>query len=179
MNVPSVAAALRGRFATPLAHWRQSALGRRHASMGERERRLVRVGVGVALAALLYAGVYQPATAYRDAAVTEYLRQQSRLEWMQAHRADAESRAAEPAQRSAGQSLLTLVDSSAKAFDLRLARYQPDSAGGVSVVLEGQPFDAVASWTAQLASEHGIRVAQAAIDAQEPPGMVNARLRIR
>lgn len=179
MNLPDAAAALRGWLATPLGRWQQSGLARRYAALSERERRMASVGAGVALAAFLYAGVYEPATAYRNAAVTEYLREQSRLEWMQAHRADAESRASEPAQRSAGQSLLTLVDSSARAFNLRLARYQPDSAGGVSVVLEGQPFGAIAGWTAQLASEHGIRVAQATIDAQEMPGVVNARLRIR
>ena len=170
---------LRDEFAARATRWRNSPLAKRYAALSERERRLVMIGIGVLFAAFLHLGVYEPATGYRQAGVDDYLRQQSRLEWMLAHRAQAERQSREQGQRAEGQSLLTLVDSSAKAFGLRLARYQPDSAGGVSVVLEGQPFGAIVRWTERLASEHGIRVAQATVDAQDAPGIVNARFRIR
>ena len=166
----------RGKLGFP---WRDSPIARRYLALSARDRRAVNIGLAAAVAMFLYAGVYQPIVEYRAAAVADYLTQQSRLQWMQAHEARARRGGAQAAPSSSGQSLLTLVDSTAKAFDLRLTRYQPDSNGGVTVVIEGQPFNPILKWTERLAAEHGLRIATASIHGQEEPGFVNAHFRIR
>lgn len=156
--------------------WRDSWLAGRYLALGPRDRRAIHIGLAAALAVLLHVGVHQPIAAYRAAGVEDFLRQQSRLQWMQAHQAHAR-RAAEPS--ASEQSLLMLVDSTAQAFDLSLTRYQPDSAGGVNVVIERQPFNAILRWVERLRTAHGLHIAQASIHAEAATGFVNARFRVR
>lgn len=159
--------------------WRDSWLAGRYLALGQRDRRALHIGLAVAVAAILYTGVHQPIAEYRAAGVEDFLRQQSRLQWMQAHEARARRTGSEAAPKSSDQSLLMLVDNTAQAFDLSLTRYQPDSAGGVTVVIEQQPFNAILRWTDRLRAQHGLHMAQASIHAEADTGLVNARFRVR
>ena len=157
---------------------RASALARRYGELSARERLLVNIGGAVVVAAILYLGVIGPVQAFHDEAMARYRQQQAQFEWMLRHQGEAarqESAAAPPARN---QSLLTLIDRTARGFGLRLASYRSESGGGVSVVVQGQAFDDILRWTRTLASEHGIRVIQASIDGQGA-GLVNARFVMR
>ena len=157
---------------------RASALARRYGELSARERLLVNIGGAVVVAAILYLGVIGPVQAFHDEAMARYRQQQAQFEWMLRHQGEAarqESAAAPPARN---QSLLTLIDRTARGFGLRLASYRSESGGGVSVVVQEQAFDDILRWTRTLASEHGIRVIQASIDGQGA-GLVNARFVMR
>ena len=161
--------------------WRDSALARRYLALGPRDRRAVNIALAAALAALVHTGVVAPIIEYRAAGVAHYLAEQSRLEWMRAHQTRARGTGLEdtPQAAGAGSSLLTLVDSTAKAYELSLTRYQPDAAGGVTVVIEGQPFNAILRWAERLRTEHGLHIATASVHGQAEAGHVNARFLMR
>ena len=157
---------------------RASPLARRYEELSGRERRLVNIGAVVVAAAVVYLGVVDPVQTFHDEALARYQQQQAQLEWMQRHRGEATRQQGTAAQPARNQSLLTLIDQTARTFGLRLASYRSESGGGVSVVVQEQPFNDILRWTRTLASEHGIRVIQASIDGQGA-GLVNARFVMR
>ena len=156
---------------------RDGSLARRWTALSTRERRLVAVAAVVLATAILYSGVVAPVQAFHEQALAKFQQQEAQLEWMRRHRGEARrEHAAQPAVRN--QSLLTLVDGTAREFDLRLASYRSESGGGVSVVVQRQAFDGILRWIQALSERHGIRVIQASIDGQGE-GRVNARFVIR
>lgn len=157
---------------------RSTPVARRYEALSERERRLVLVAVAVAAVAIVYLGVVAPVQSFHDEAVGRYRQQQAQLEWMQLHRGEVPRQTQDSGQQAPTQSLLTLIDSTARQFDLRLASYRSESSGGVSVVVQEQPFNDVLRWMERLASQHGLEVVQASIDAHGA-GRVNARFVIR
>ncbi|MYE11031.1 MAG: type II secretion system protein M [Gammaproteobacteria bacterium] len=157
---------------------RASALARRYEELSARERRLVNIGGAVVTAAIVYLGVVDPVRTFHDDAVERHRQQQAQLEWMLRHRETAARQESAAPQPARNQSLLTLIDQTAREFGLRLASYRSESGGGVSVVVQEQPFNDILRWTRTLASEHGIRVIQASIDGQGA-GLVNARFVMR
>lgn len=157
---------------------RASPLARRYEELSPRERRLVNVGAAVLAAAIVYLGVVDPVQTFHDEALARYREQHAQLEWMMRHQGQAARQQATAGQTTRNQSLLTLIDQTARAFDLRLASYRSESGGGVSVVVQEQAFNDILRWTRTLASEHGIRVIQASIDGQGA-GLVNARFVMR
>ena len=146
-----------------------------------REQRIVGAATALVVLAALYLGIVDPALDYRHDAVARYQQQQAYLGWMQAHEAEARrnARSGGNAQRTQDVSLLALIASTAREFGIVLTRYTPENNGGVSVVLQQQPFNDVLRWTDKLASAHQIQIVQANVDAQGDPGRVNARFSIR
>lgn len=74
--------------------------------------------------------------------------------------------------------MLTLVANSAARSGVQLLRYQPEGSGGVSVVLQNQPFNTVIQWLSDLEQTDHVGVKQISIDDQTEPGMVNARINL-
>ena len=158
---------------------RETGIEQRYRAMERRERLLLHIAGAVGLVAILYAGVFSPAYDFREAALARYAQQQDRLDWMRAHEAEARRRNSDdPASASPDRSLLTLIDSTARDANVRLTRYRPESDGSVNVVIQQQPFNDVLRWTGLLVDED-LRILQAAIDAEDAQGIVNARLSIR
>ena len=157
---------------------RASPLARRYEELSARERRLVNIGAAVVAAAIVYLGVVDPVQRFHDEALARYHQQQAQFEWMLRHQGEAARQQSAAGQPVRNQSLLTLIDQTARGFDLRLASYRSESGGGVSVVVQEQAFNDILRWTRTLAAEHGIRVIQASIDGQGA-GLVNARFVMR
>lgn len=157
---------------------RASPLARRYEELSARERRLVNIGAAVVTAAALYLAVVDPVQTFHDEALARYHQQQAQFEWMLRHQGEAERQQTAAGQPARNQSLLTLIDQTARAFDLRLASYRSESGGGVSVVVQEQAFNDILRWTRTLSAEHGIRVIQASMDGQGA-GLVNARFVMR
>ena len=78
----------------------------------------------------------------------------------------------------AGESLLGLIDRTAKAAELgeTMKRVEPDGANRVRVWFESAPFDDVVNWLGSLETEFGIHVETAAFDREATQGRVTARL---
>jgi general secretion pathway protein M len=97
---------------------------------------------------------------------------------MQANEANARQSAASGGS-SPSRSLLPVITRVANSRGLRLNRLQPESDGGVSVVLQAQPFNAMLQWLSDLENQHNVTVARVALDAEGKPGLVIAQLRLQ
>ncbi|MCY3820731.1 MAG: type II secretion system protein GspM [Gammaproteobacteria bacterium] len=157
---------------------RDTGLERRYRALEQRERLLLQVAGAVVSVAVLYAAAFSPAHDFRTAALARYEQQQSRLDWMLAHEAEARQKRDDANPAASNRSLLTLIDATARDANVRLTRYRPESDGSVNVVIRQQPFNDVLRWTGLLVGED-LKILQAAIDAEDTEGMVNARLSIR
>ncbi len=145
-----------------------------------RERRILAVGAVALLLLLLYALVWDPyrsAVARLEQSVAE---QRELVIWMQGAAAEVNrlQKSSGRKQLPPGQSLLTVVDSMAKAQGLGQAikRVQPDGARAVRVWMEQASFDSVLKWIDTLNARYGIVVTGLVVDRQETPGLVNARV---
>jgi general secretion pathway protein M len=141
--------------------------------LSERERRLIGSG-GVIAAVLFFIAVVLPLDRSVAHAHDRLLKKRADLEWMQ--RVAPELAAAPPPPSAAGESLLVIVDRSARESGLAgsLAGSEPGGPGSLSLRLQKAPFDALVAWLARLAQQNGIRVESATIDSAGAPGLVNA-----
>ena len=102
------------------------------------------------------------------------------LAWMQAQ-APAAMQAASVVQGAGrGESLVVLVDRTAREAGLgtALRDQSPDGSSGLRVRLEGAQFDTLVVWLASLQQQHGVSIEVANIDAAGP-GLVNATLGLK
>ena len=143
-------------------------------SLSERDRRTLLVGGVIAALLLLYVVIQLDSSV--SSAHKRIIKKQTDLAWM---RTAAPELAANVGHIGTnGQSLLVLVDSSARESGLAssLAGSDPAGPGGLSVRLQKAPFDTLISWLARLSQQNGIRVDTASIESAGSPGLVNASL---
>lgn len=98
--------------------------------------------------------------------------------WMLSHREEARLIGAQSAGAGgrSGQALLSTVANSARSTGVTLNRFQPEGNDALAVSLDDVPFGVLVGWLEALASEEGIAVRQASIDARDEPGRVRVRL---
>ena len=144
-------------------------------SLSERDRRTLLIGAVIAALLLLYVIIQLDSSV--SSAHKRIVKKQADLAWMRT--AAPELAATGGAHIGAnGQSLLVLVDSSARESGLAssLAGSDPAGPGGLSVRLQKAPFDTMIPWLARLSQQNGIRVDTASIESAGSPGLVNAAL---
>jgi general secretion pathway protein M len=148
--------------------------------LSPRERNLV-YGAGALLSlALLYLVLVLPFQAGGKKLSGRVQQKSSDLAWMQAQ-APAAMQAAGVAQASGnGESLVVLVDRTARDAGLgaALRDQSPDGNSGLRLRLEGASFDTLVVWLASLQQQHGVTIETANIDAAGP-GLVNATLGLK
>ena len=147
-------------------------------TMSPREQQLVKIG-GIALVAILIFGVLMPLDSSVSKARTRISKKQADLVWMRG--AAPMLAAIGPAHQSNGESLIVIVDRSARESGLgsSLAGSDPSGPGGIQVRLEKAPFDAMIGWLSRLSQQNGIGVDGATIDGAGAPGIVNAAIVLR
>jgi general secretion pathway protein M len=144
-------------------------------TLAPREQKMVKFGA-IALVAILIFGVLMPLDSSVSKAHTRISKKQEDLVWM---KGVAPFLAAQgPAHNNNGESLIVIVDRSARESGLgnSLAGTDPSGAGGIQVRLEKAPFDAVIGWLSRLSQQNGIGVDGATIDGAGAPGIVNAAI---
>ena len=150
------------------------------ANMNERERRLVTWG-GIAIGVLLILGVVWPLD--RSVAQTHdrIERKQGDLAWMRQVGPELSAAGPATAQPATQESLLVVVDRTARESGLgqALTNSEPSGNNGLRVRLEKAPFGLIVGWLARLADQNGITVESATMDAAGEPGVVNAGLVLR
>jgi general secretion pathway protein M len=146
--------------------------------LSERERRIVHAGV-VVVSLLFVIGVLLPLDRSVAQAHQRLAKKRNDLAWMQG--VVPELAAAPQPPSAAGESLLVIVDRSARESGLAgsLAGSEPAGPGGLSLRLQKAPFDLLVAWLARLAQQNGIRVDSATIDSAGTPGLVNAAVVLR
>jgi general secretion pathway protein M len=149
-------------------------------ALSPRERNLV-YGAGALLAlALVYLLLVLPFQTSGKRLNARVQQKSSDLAWMQAQ-APAAMQAAGAAQGAgSGESLVVLVDRTARDAGLgaALRDQSPDGNSGLRVRLEGASFDTLVVWLASLQQQHGVTIEVANIDAAGP-GLVNATLGLK
>ena len=148
------------------------------ASLSERERRMV-LGSALLAAVLLVFGVLIPLDRSVAHAQDRLIKKRADLAWMQS--VAPELAAAAPPPSSTGESLLVIIDRSARESGLAsaLSGSEPGAPGRLSVRLEKAPFDALVAWLARLAQQNGVSVEAATVESAGAPGLVNAALVLR
>ncbi|HUA88465.1 MAG TPA: type II secretion system protein M [Steroidobacteraceae bacterium] len=145
------------------------------ARLEPRERRLVAIGA-VALAGILLFGVIVPL----DHAVArergKLNQKRADLAWMQS--VSPELAAAAPPPAASGESLLVIIDRSARESGLAssMAGSEPRGENALSIRLEKAPFDTLVGWLARLSQQNGVTVDSADIERTGEPGVVNASI---
>ncbi len=144
-------------------------------SLSARDRRTLLIG-GVIAAILFVLAVILPLDRSVSHLHDQVTRKQADLVWMR--RAAPEIAAAGPVHGTSGESLIVVVDQSARESGLggSLAGSQPSSRGSLSVQLQKAPFDVLVGWLARLSQQNGVQIESATIDSAGPPGTVNASL---
>ncbi len=144
-------------------------------SLSPRDRRTLLIG-GVIAAILFVLVVILPLDRSVSRLHDQVTRKQADLVWMRS--AAPEIAAAGPVRGTSGESLIVIVDQSARESGLgaALAGSQPSGRGGLSVQLEKAPFDTLIGWLARLSQQNGVQIESATIDSAGSPGTVNASL---
>ena len=149
--------------------------------LNEHERLLLLIAVPLLVIVLLYVMVWRPFSSHNDMLEQRVERQQDVLQYM--HKAAQQVKQLRRQQsttnrRGANQSLLALVDRTVKQAKLAraLKRVEPDGSDKVNVRLEQAGFDDMVGWLESLQQRYAITVKDISIDAQDVPGIVNARL---
>ncbi|MEW6353102.1 MAG: type II secretion system protein M [Pseudomonadota bacterium] len=148
------------------------------------DRRALLIGAAVLLLASIYFLVWQPVTSHAQQLRQSVKENQALLAWMQqAAQQAAQLRAAHPgaAQVSDGQSLLAVVDQSAKSGRLggAVKRVEPEGRNTVRVWLEQASFDDTVLWLDNLQRNNGVRVQNIVVERQAAPGLINARVSLQ
>lgn len=150
-------------------------------SLEQGERRMVIAGAALLLVMLIYVMAWEPLVNKVDALRTSTAEQQSLLNWMKQAAQEVKQlrgSSSQPSKPVSGQSLLSVVDSTAKAARLgkSLKRVQPDGEQKVRVWLEEANFDDVVRWLTTLETRQGVRVVSSVFQAKEVAGRVDVRL---
>jgi general secretion pathway protein M len=146
-----------------------------YASREPRERRMLLVGVVAALVIVL-AGVLMPL--YRSVTQTRArVETKTRnLQWMQQVAPALANAGPAPVVPDSGESLVVLIDRSARESGLgeALTGSQPGGTGTLRVTLSHAEFNSLIAWLARLVNQHGLQVESVTADAVDDAGFVNA-----
>lgn len=146
------------------------------ANLSPRERNLVHAAGALLGVALLYVVLVLPVQTAHSRMEARVARKQADLAWIQ-QRAPQAIAAAGMAQPTSGESLVALVDRTAREAGLATALrdQSPTGNAGVHLRFESASFDALIAWVASLQQQYGVTVESATIGAAAP-GLVNATI---
>jgi general secretion pathway protein M len=146
-----------------------------------RERRLVIGGAITLLVMSVYFLGWEPFINRLHELQESTQRKQLDLAWMQNAAKEVKQLQATqtaPVSFASGQSLLGVIDRSAKAKQLgdSMKRVQPDGTSKARVWLENAKFDVVISWLEELERRHGVGIVTITFEKQAEEGLVDARI---
>lgn len=150
--------------------------------LAPRERIAILIGAGVLTVILLYLLAWTPFVERAQRLETSVQERRATQQWMKGAVQEAQRLRATSTPTSGsthgGQSLLALIDQSARAQGLAsaLKRVEPDGENSVRVWLERAPFDDMLTWLGGLRQQQGVRISSITVDEQGGPGLVSARL---
>ena len=154
----------------------------RFDELSQREQLTLIVG-GVALALMLfYTLIWAPLSDERNRLHHQVKAQQETLSWMtQASAQVKNSGTSGRTSAGSGESLLTLVDRSAKTAKMggAIKRIQPDKDGSVRIWLEGVNFDLMMQWLGGLSKDKGVVLAEVNVERFESSALVKSRLTLK
>ncbi len=146
----------------------------------QQERLTVSGGAIVLVLMLFYVAIWDPVHSGVAQLEKSIAKQAPLLAWMkQAANEVKDLRGSQSAKKNtSGQSLLSLIDSTAKKGGLgdALKRVKPDGDKKVSVWLELASFDDMIKWLENLNKTYAIEVSSLVIDRKDTPGIIDSRI---
>jgi len=151
-----------------------------YAGRAPREQRMLLLG-GIAAAVLLLVLIIAPLHRSTTALEKRIATKQADLAWMRGVAPTIAAAGPVPAAAGQQESLVVLVDRTARESGLAqaLTGSAPSGDGGLRVQLEKAQFNSLLAWFARLSEQNGIRVESASVDAAGEPGVVNAGVVLR
>jgi type II secretory pathway component PulM len=140
-----------------------------------RERWIVALGATVAIAIILWGFVVRPLRAevatLRAAVDTKQrlLIDVARIEGSQAANAPG-------GRQGADQTLVVIVDNTARSHGLDLPRTRANGPSGVDVTFQGASFDSLVAWLLVLHGTYGVDVETASFSSGREAGLVNGQI---
>ena len=126
---------------------------------------------------ILWFGVWQPVNTYYEDNKAERERQLSLIQYMRASESIARKSAAGSRQaRASGQTLLSVISTTAQRLSIKPNRLQPEGNDTVSVWFDQVAFNTLVKLLSELDSRHGVTVKQITIDREDTAGMVRTRI---
>ena len=146
--------------------------------LAPRERNLVYVAAALLGIAIVYFAIVVPVTSAAQHREARIAQKTSDLAWMRQVAPQAMAAAAAGSGMASDESLVVLVDRTARESGIgsSIRDQTPAGQNGLQLRLEGAPFDLLMAWLANLQQQHGVRVDGAIIGATSAPGLVNANL---
>lgn len=155
-----------------LTYWR---------GLAARERMVLGFGGALAVALLLYALAWAPlqrdVARLRAAVPQEY----QQLQWMRSQAGRIKQLRAAASTAVPGGGLLSFVEQSAQAYNIRsnVRRMEPQGSNAVNLAIDGVPFNSLLEWLANLQKQGGVRIENASLEPSGGSGLVNARMLLR
>jgi general secretion pathway protein M len=148
-----------------------------YARLSEREQRILLVG-GVAALVLIILAILMPLQRHVGELTQRVEQKRDDLVWLRSMAPQlAGLRNTSP--QPLNESLVVLVDRTARQSGLQRAVVGSQPDGDVSVRFEQTPFDALLTWLSQLRQSYGVRVDSAVVETAASAGTVNANLVLR
>ena len=145
-----------------------------------REKLIVSVGTVVVTVALIVSLGIRPLYVNSARTAERVANKEALLAKLEqaATRLSSANRGSAGAIESASQSLVVVVDKSARSFGLGqyLTRNQPDGGTGIRLRFEGAPFDDLVTWIAEIQTRYGMTTVSASFDQAGARGRVNCSL---
>lgn len=148
--------------------------------LSPRERNLVYAAGALLALALLYLVLVLPFQTSSRKMAARVEKKTADLAWMQAAAPQALAAAGIAQAGAGGESLVVLVDRTAREAGLgpALRDQSPDGNSGLRLRVEAASFDLLVTWLASLQQQYGVAIESASIDAAAP-GLVNATLSLK
>ena len=158
---------------------RLDALRNWYERQSSRDQLVLRWGVAAAVLILLVA-ILLPLQRSVTQARRQVAAKQADLQWMRSMGPALAAAGPGPAAAPTGQSLVVLIDSSARESGLGQALTNSQPAGGaVRIQLESADFNLLVGWLSRLSTQHGVHVESASVTGSAAPGIVNASVVLR
>lgn len=148
------------------------------AQMPQRDKMALSIlSLFLAALTLIYAA-FIPAASFQAQARENYTDEQALYSWLEAQRSVIAGLSTDHIRQQSGksESPLTIVNRSAKEFQLTLKRVQPESNGLLRVWVEGANFDNTLKWVDKL-NQQALMITELNVD-RVAAGVVNLRLSI-
>lgn len=146
-------------------------------SLSERDQRTLKIGGAIAALLLVYVIIQLDSSV--SSAHKRLAKKQADLTWMRDNGPELAGLGALHTNAGGGESLLVVVDRSARESGLSVTGSDPAGPGALNIRLQKVPFNSVIAWVGRLGQTNGIRVDNASIETAGSPGLVNASFVLR
>jgi general secretion pathway protein M len=154
---------------------------RHYDGLPSRDKKYLKAMVAALALAILYFLIWLPSQNYMLASRSQMGTAMETLEYVKQSIPQARL-VAKLQNKTAGsldpQRIVSTISGAGKKYNIELKRFEPSGDSSLRVWLEDVPFNGLVQWLQELNKSHGLKVSEIAIDRDDKPGLVNARLLI-